>query len=154
MCYKNFGIGLIALSITLFLGITGSEFFKFSYIPEIEVVEVNNLTSENTVKNCEPIDKDLKSQILPFDEDEKYLKEIDGNGGIILVPVPTIKNNDKPVKDKQNSGESVKDAPMDLPNNLEEEIKELPIPLPEKQHTEYKNLLHKEICRENKNGRK
>jgi len=118
------------------------------------VIEENNLSLETDLKNCEPVDKELKSQILPYKKDEKYLREIDGNGGIVLIPVLPIKNNDKQDKDKQNSGESVKDAPIDPPNNLEKGITKFPTPLPEEYYAEYKNLLHKEVCREKGNERK
>jgi hypothetical protein len=144
---KTFWIGLFVLSITLFLGITVSEFIELKYLPEIEAVEENNL--ETNVKNCEPIDKELKSQILPYTENEK----IDSNGGIILIPVPPIISNDKQDENKLNSDGIVKDAPMDPPINLEKDKNKLLTPLTE-DYAEYKNLLYKQVCREKEIGRK
>lgn len=81
MCCKNLGIGLIVLSITLFLGITIGEFFKIKNIPDIKVIGENDfieVIEENDFieitenrKNCVPKDENLKYQNLPFDKSEK-----------------------------------------------------------------------------------
>ncbi|CAN5816812.1 hypothetical protein BH20ACI4_BH20ACI4_33080 [soil metagenome] len=149
MCCKNFGIGLIVLSITLFLGITISEFFKLKDIPEIEVVEESEILLIENLKNCVPKDKNLKYQILPYDDEKRNYQEIDGDSKIIVIPVPT-----NPKANKSNSEVSTKDAPDDPLNYLEKNNSEQPVPLTEENLVEYKILLHKEICREKENGRK
>lgn len=69
MCCKNFGIGLIALSITLVLGIVISETLKLNEIPEIAVVEEKVLTLEEAVlKDCVPADPKLKYHLLSEDK--------------------------------------------------------------------------------------
>lgn len=69
---KNFGIGLIVLSIALFLGITIVALFKIKNVSDIEVIEENGFIeiTENR-KNCVPKDGNLKYKNLPFDKSEK-----------------------------------------------------------------------------------
>ncbi len=149
MCCKNFGIGLIVLSITLFLGITISEFFKLKDIPEIEVVEESGILLIENLKNCVPKDKSLKYQTLPQKEQKANYIEIDGDDETILINVPA-----NPKVDKSSSEVSTKDASDDLLKYLEKNKEKQHIPLTEENLAEYRNLLHKEICREKDNGRK
>lgn len=143
MCCKNFGIGLIVLSITLFLGITISEFFKLKDIPEIEVVEENVISSNEMLKNCVPKDKSLKYQTLPQNEQKANYMEIDGDDETILINIPA-----NPKVDKSSSKVSTKDASDVRLKPLQKNKLKPHIPITEENLAEYRNLLHKEICRE------
>ena len=98
MCCKNFGFGLIILSITLFLGITVSSFFVTGEIlekniSETSVIEVNDLPlnevielKDAKVKKCVPADKDLKYRNLPLDESDSSISSH-------KLPYPEPKND-------------------------------------------------------------
>lgn len=64
---KNFGIGLIVLSVTLFIGITIGEISKLNEIFEIAVIEEKAL-AEAVLKDCVPADSDLKYHFIAEDE--------------------------------------------------------------------------------------
>lgn len=148
---KNLGIGLISLSITLFLGVTVSEFLKLKDIPEIEVVEENIESLETeSLKNCEPKDKDLKYQTLPNFENDSNYNDIDKDQKLILIPVPASSEKKDRKNDKSKSDTPKKDVPPDLEKNNSEEV----FYLPGENTARYKTLLYEEICREKENGRK
>ena len=106
---NNFGIGLIALSITLILGITIGEFFKIKDIPSIEVIEEHNLI-ENTVsqKKCVPKDGNLKYQNLPFDKSEKNtFQKLPYSDGQLNIDIDRLTGLNKQLLDLQDELEKV-----------------------------------------------
>lgn len=142
---NNLGIGLIVLSITLFMGITISEFFKLKDIPEIEVIEESILNSKiESLKNCASLDRDLKYQTLPYNEEKNHFIKIEENNELIIIPVPKETKEDKEIDNSKKEEKNKKEVVLDSPIPLTES----PIPLPVEDLSEYKTLLHKEICRE------
>lgn len=137
---KNLGIGLIVLSATLFLGITISEILELKEIPEIEVAEeiIDSLNIES-FQDCEPKDKDLKYQNLPYVIKENHYMEIDESKLPKLIPIPAAPKNGK-----QDTDNPKKDKTEDL----KKVASEVNVPLPKQIISGNQTLVHKEICRE------
>lgn len=147
---RNFGIGLIVLSVTLFFGITISELLELKEFPEIAVVEESVLILDgDNLKNCVPKDKSLIFQTLPYSEETNHYMKIEEDSELIIIPVPEEiekKKTADSAKEKKGKQEIVEDSPLP--------ISELDIALPVEDSAESKTLLHKEICHETENGRK
>lgn len=141
---KNFGIGLIVLSATLFFGVMIGEIFNLdeTRIPEIEVIEESvDLLNNSSLEDCKSVDNDLKYRTLPFLEKEGIYREIDKRDMPELKTVPVTQEN------KQNSGVSKKEK-------IEKAASESSVKLSKENITANKTLVYKEICREKENGRK
>ncbi len=120
------------------------EFFKLKDIPEIEVIEESVFNSEiESLKNCVPLDKDLKYQTLFYPNQENLIKPPEKMPELKIIPVT-----------KSEKGEPQKSDTNKQEEDIEKFIENLHKSLLEKKSAKYDTLLYKEICREIENGRK